>query len=389
MKICIPTATRAEYGLLKPLMTAVSSDPSLTLQLLVTGSHLSPSFGLTINHIISDGFSIDAKIDMLLSNDSRPAILKSMGLEMISLSETLTHLKPDLMIILGDRYEMLVMATAALICHIPVAHIHGGELTEGAIDESIRHAITKLSTIHFTSTEAYRKRVIQLGEQPDRVFNTGALGIDNFKHLSPLSRVELAQSLGITFKKYNYLVTYHPETTSDTTFSDFTQVLDALGKQEDTLYIFSKSNADEGGRLINTMIQEFVATHPRSAHLFDSLGTQRYLSLMIQSTAVIGNSSSGILEAPAARTATINIGDRQKGRIQADSIINCPPESFQIEKALKTVKSPDFRKKLVNLRNPYGDGTAAEQIIHIIKQVDLKQMIRKPFYDLGTEARPC
>ncbi|MFA6701146.1 MAG: UDP-N-acetylglucosamine 2-epimerase [Dysgonamonadaceae bacterium] len=382
MKICIPTATRAEYGLLKPLMEKVAADPELTLQLLVTGAHLSPSHGMTKQQITRDGFTIDAEIDMQLTNDNAQAILRSMGLEMLGLSDQLTRLSPDLIVLLGDRYEMLIIAVASLISRIPIIHIHGGELTEGAIDDSIRHAITKMSALHFTSTEVYRTRVIQLGEQPNHVFNVGAPGLDNIKTLDKLTRPQLELALGIQFQRYNYLITYNPETTSDRTQTDFSNVLDALRQEKESLFIFTKSNADEGGQVLNLMIQRFVEEFPGRAFLFDSLGTQRYLSLMIESTAVVGNSSSGILEAPAAHTATINIGDRQKGRIQATSIINCRPKTEEVLSALKKVKQPLFRKKLADLENPYGNGTASEQMYQIIKQVNPKELIKKSFYDL-------
>src|SRR5690554_4148256 len=322
MKICIATGTRAEYGLLKPLIEKISSDNYFTLQLLVTGAHLSPEFGLTYKQIEADGYKIDAKVEMLLSSDTPEGITKSMGLGIIGYADALKQLSPDLLIILGDRYEMLSVASTALIFRIPILHIHGGELTEGAYDDAIRHAITKMSALHFTSTEEYRKRVIQLGEHPKTVFNVGAIGLDNFTSLSILSKSELENELNIKFNKYNFIVGFHPETLSNYSIEDqFKSLLQAIDVQTDSFFIFTKANADTDGRIINQLIEKYVSSHPEKAALFASLGTQRYLSLMKLVTAVVGNSSSGILEAPSAPTATINIGDRQQGRIQAKSII--------------------------------------------------------------------
>src|SRR5690554_2702497 len=290
MKICIATGTRAEYGLLKPLIEKISSDNYFTLQLLVTGAHLSPEFGLTYKQIEADGYKIDAKVEMLLSSDTPEGITKSMGLGIIGYADALKQLSPDLLIILGDRYEMLSVASTALIFRIPIAHIHGGELTEGAYDDAIRHAITKMSVLHFTSTEEYRKRVIQLGEQPDNVFNVGAIGLDNYHSLKLLSKTELEKELNISFNKYNFLVGFHPETLSNISIeSQFEALLEAINSQTESLFIFTKANADTNGRIINQIIDSFVNKYPSKAALFDSLGTLRYLSVMKQVTAVIGN----------------------------------------------------------------------------------------------------
>lgn len=383
MKICIATGTRAEYGLLKPLIEKISVDADFTLQLLVTGAHLSPEFGLTYRQIEADGYKIDAKVEMLLSSDTAEGITKSMGLGMIGYADAFKQLSPDLLVILGDRYEMLSVASTALIFRIPIAHIHGGELTEGAYDDAIRHAITKISALHFTSTEAYRQRVIQLGEQPERVFNVGAIGLDNFKSLKLLSKEELEEDLKITFNQFNYLVGFHPETLSNQSVEEqFEALLQVIDIQTDSFFIFTKANADTNGRIINQMMEAYVTTHSEKAALFSSLGTLRYLSAMKQVTAVVGNSSSGIVEAPFAPTATINIGDRQKGRIQAESIINCNANKEDIISAFNIAKSEEFRKKIEEVINPYGNGTASTQIMKILRSLSLDRLSHKTFYDI-------
>ena len=383
MKICIATGTRAEYGLLKPLIEKISADNDFTLQLLVTGAHLSPEFGLTYRQIEADGYMIDAKVEMLLSSDTAEGITKSMGLGMIGYAGALKRLAPDLLVILGDRYEMLSIASTALIYRIPIAHIHGGELTEGAYDDAIRHAITKMSALHFTSTEAYRQRVIQLGEQPERVFNVGAIGLDNFQSLQLLSKRELEEDLHITFNRFNYLVGFHPETLSDQSVEEqFDALLQAIDEQTNSFFIFTKANADTNGRIINQMMEAYVAENPEKSVLFASLGSLRYLSVMKQVTAVVGNSSSGILEAPSAGTATINIGDRQKGRIQAESIVNCSSQKEDITRAFQKVQSEEFRNKLNGITNPYGNGNASGQIIDVFKTVSPDKLSQKIFYDI-------
>jgi UDP-hydrolysing UDP-N-acetyl-D-glucosamine 2-epimerase len=383
MKICIATGTRAEYGLLKPLIEKISADNDFTLQLLVTGAHLSPEFGLTYRQIEADGYMIDAKVEMLLSSDTAEGITKSMGLGMIGYAGALKRLAPDLLVILGDRYEMLSIASTALIYRIPIAHIHGGELTEGAYDDAIRHAITKMSALHFTSTEAYRQRVIQLGEQPERVFNVGAIGLDNFQSLQLLSKRELEEDLHITFNRFNYLVGFHPETLSDQSVEEqFDALLQAIDEQANSFFIFTKANADTNGRIINQMMEAYVTKNPRKSSLFASLGSLRYLSVMKQVTAVVGNSSSGILEAPSAGTATINIGDRQKGRIQAESIVNCSSQKEDITRAFQKVQSEEFRNKLNGITNPYGNGNASGQIIDVFKTVSPDKLSQKIFYDI-------
>ena len=380
MKICVATGTRAEYGLLKPLIDKIKSDKDLELQLLVTGAHLSPEFGLTYQQILDDDYEGVERVEMLLSSDSATGIVKSMGLGMIGYADTLEKLKPDLLVILGDRYEMLAVASAALIFKIPIAHLHGGELTEGAYDDAIRHAITKMSSLHFTSTEEYRNRVIQMGEQPANVHNVGAIGLDNIKSLPLLSLAELEEQLEIRFLKYNYLITFHPETLSNLPVEvQFQELLDALDTQQDSFFIFTKANADTSGRVINKMIDEYVATYPGKSIAFASMGQLRYLSAMKHCTAVVGNSSSGIIEAPSFHKPTINIGDRQKGRIQAGCIMNVPAIRGSISEAFTEILQ---NGKLASFSNPYGDGHVADKIIKVLKGTGPASLLPKTYFNI-------
>ncbi len=380
-KICVTTATRAEYGLLRPLIKALQEHPGFRLQLLVTGAHLSPEFGLTKSFIQNDGYAIDEEVEMLLSSDTAIGISKSMGLGLIGYAEAFNRLKPDAVIILGDRYEMLAMASAAVISKVPIIHLHGGEITEGAYDDAIRHAITKLSYLHFTSTSAYKKRVIQMGEDPNRVFNVGAIGIDNINSLPLLSKRELEENLKIEFKKYNYQITFHPETLGSISAEEqFKNLLQALDKEEDSFFVFTKANADTDGRIINQLIDEYVALNKEKSIAFHSLGVLRFLSVVKVCDAIIGNSSSGILEAPSLNTATINIGDRQKGRIQAESIINCDNQVESISEAIQKVKETSFRERLKNIVNPYYNGGAVDKIINELENTTDFNVV-KHFYD--------
>ncbi|MDE5493026.1 UDP-N-acetylglucosamine 2-epimerase [Elizabethkingia meningoseptica] len=381
-KICIVTATRAEYGLLKPLMELIHQSDELELQIIVTGAHLSPEFGLTYKQIEADGFLINEKIEMLLSSDTSTGIVKTMGLTMMGLAEVLPRLSSDLLVILGDRYEMLAVASAATIFKIPIVHLHGGEITEGAYDDAIRHSITKMSHLHFTSTDEYRNRVIQMGESPENVFNVGAIGLDNVKNLKLLSREELEHELEIKFKKYNYQVTFHPETLGKLSSAEqFQNLLDIIEKEEDSFFIFTKANADTDGRIINQMIDDFTTKYPDKAKAYFSLGTLRFLSVVEICNAIIGNSSSGILEAPSLKTATLNIGDRQKGRIQADSIVNVENTKEAIALGFQKIKDKSFIRKLQSIKNPYDNGGAAGKIIeHIINHPEFS--MSKSFYNL-------
>lgn len=382
-KICVITATRAEYGLLNPLMQQLQGHEKFKLQVVVTGSHLSPEFGLTYKGIEEDGFKIDKKVEMLLSADTDTAIAKSMGLSIIGFGEAFEELKSDAIVVLGDRYEILAITSVASIFKIPIIHLHGGEITEGAYDDAFRHAITKLSQLHFTSTEQYRNRVIQMGEEPNRVFNVGAIGIDNILNRKLLSKEDLENNLGIKFKKYNYQVTFHPETLADMdAATQFKILLNAIEREnEDSLFIFTKANADSNGRIINQMIDEFVHNHPNKAVAYASLGSLKFLSLLKVCNAMIGNSSSGIIEAPSLHTQTINIGDRQKGRIQANSIINTKVEEDAINQAIRDTQlkaSIDLKKFL----NPYGKGNTTGQIVDVLEKINFKNLRTKRFYDI-------
>lgn len=383
-KICVITGTRAEYGLLRWVMQGIKGDPELTLQIIATGMHLSPEFGLTYREIERDGFHIDRKVEMLTSSDTSVGIAKSMGLGMIGFADALTELQPDIIVVLGDRFEIFSAVAAAMVSRIPVAHIHGGEATEGLIDEAIRHSISKMSHLHFVAAEEYRHRVIQLGEDPNQVFLVGGLGIDNIKRLELLSRADLEESLGIKLGEKNLLITFHPVTLEKATSADqMTELLAALSELHDTRLIFTLPNADTDGRSLIALIEEFVSCHD-NARAYISLGQLRYLSCIAQVDGVVGNSSSGLLEVPSFHKGTINIGDRQRGRLQADSVINCEPERDSILGALSRLYSDDFQSALAGVRNPYGEGGGSEIIVEIIRSCTLDHLLKKRFHDL-----PC
>ena len=386
-KICVVTGTRAEFGLLRWLMQEIQHEPELELQVLATGMHLSPEFGLTYREIEQAGFVINAKVEMLLSADTATAVTKSMGLGLISYADVYERLAPDLIVVLGDRFEIFAATAAALIAGIPVAHLHGGETTEGAFDEAIRHSITKMSHLHFVAAEEYRRRVIQLGEQPERVFLVGGLGIDTIKRIKLLDRVALEESLGFKFGPRNLLITFHPVTLEGQISSgqQMAELLAALGELDDTHLLFTMPNADTGGRELAAMVNQFAATR-KNVRVYTSLGQLRYLSCMKYVDAVVGNSSSGLAEAPSMGIATINIGDRQKGRLSASSMINCEPTQQSISKALSTVFDPSFRSTLTSTKNPYGSGGASEKIAKIIKNHDLKNLLKKSFFNLDFPA---
>ena len=383
-KVCVVTGTRAEYGLLRWVMEEIRESASLELQVIATGMHLSPEFGLTYRDIEADGFRIDRKLEMLLSADTPSAISKSMGVAMIGFADAYDQLRPDLLLLLGDRYEILAAATAALITRVPIAHLHGGETTEGAFDEAIRHSITKMSHLHFVAAEEYRNRVIQLGEHPDRVFQVGGLGIDNIKRLPLLSREALEEALNFSLGERNLLITFHPVTLEQNSLvQQMNELLTALKLQERTKLIFTMPNADTEGRVLFGMIEEFVRQNTERAKAFTSLGQLRYLSCLQHVDAVIGNSSSGLSEAPSFRIGTVNIGDRQKGRLKADSVIDCNPEQKSILGALQHLYSPAFQQKLKIILNPYGEGGASKAIV---KQLELSRfdgLLKKRFHDLS------
>lgn len=382
-KICVVTGTRAEYGLLKPVIQKIQEDESLELQLVVTGMHLSTEFGLTYQEIENDGYHISRKVDMLVSSDTSAAIVKSMGLEMIGMADAFEELKPDMLVVLGDRYEALVAASTAMIYRVPIVHIHGGEATEGLIDEAIRHSITKMSALHFAATEEYARRIVQLGENPSKVHNVGALGVENIKNVNLLDKEELVESIGFDIDKDTALVTFHPVTLENQSAeSQFRDLLLAL-EETRLKIIFTKANSDTDGRIINRMIDEFVREHETISKAFDSLGQKRYLSALRCVKMVIGNSSSGIIEVPSFGIATIDIGDRQKGRIRADSVVHCEPEKKSIIDAINYAQTVEFEEICRNVYNPYEGCDTTKTIIECIKK-ELEEgiSIKKKFYDI-------
>lgn len=384
-RIGIMTGTRAEYGLLKSLMQEINKDNDLELYLIVSGMHLSPEFGMTYKEIEEDGFEINAKVEMLLSSDSPAGISKSIGLGVIGFADEFQRADLDMQILLGDRYEALSAAISAMVMRIPIAHLHGGELTEGAIDEGIRHSITKMSYLHFTSTEQYRSRVIQLGENPERVFYVGALGVENIKKINLMTKEELEKSIHFEIDENTVVVTYHPVTLENNTVEEqFLNLLKVLDRNPKIRMIFTKANADTNGRIVNELIDKYAAQNSERACAFMSLGQKRYLSALKYCRIVIGNSSSGIIEAPSFGKPIINIGDRQKGRICADSVINCGYTQQEIQQAMETALTEEFENKARNCRNPYEKENTAANIISVIKDYLLNDKIKlkKGFYDI-------
>lgn len=381
-KICVVTGTRAEYGLLQGLLKLLQADAEIELQLIATGMHLSPEFGATWKCIAQDGFTLHRKIETLLSSDSSQGISKSIGLGLIGFAEAFDDLKPDMLVLLGDRFEILSAASSALVSRIPIAHIHGGETTEGAVDEAIRHAVSKMSHLHFTAAEAYRLRVIQLGESPERVFNVGAPGIDLIQNMKCLSQAELEENLRIKLALRKLLVTFHPATLDEDALGPFQALLAAFDDWPEVQLIFTFPNADAGGRAIMTRLQAFVADQAHRAVCFESLGQLRYLSLMRLVDGVVGNSSSGIIEAPSFKVGTIDIGDRQKGRLSASSVIHCEADKKAISKAIETLYSEAYQAKLKETVNPYGSGGATRAIYQTLKTWPLNDLLKKRFYDV-------
>ena len=379
-KICVVTGSRADYGLLRWLMQEIKDDLDLELQILVTGMHLSETFGLTYKEIESDGFEIDEKVVVLNDNDSGLSIAKSIGLGVFGCAEALERIKPDLIILLGDRFEIFAAATAALVLTIPVAHLHGGEETTGAFDESFRHAITKMSHIHFVAADEYRNRVIQLGENPNLVFNVGGLGVDAISKINLLTKEEFEKKRRVSFGKKNLLITFHPVTLeAGSAEKQIDELLSALVELSETTLIFTLPNADTGGLSIIAKIEQFVDKHA-NAYLFKSLGQIDYLSCVNLVDGVIGNSSSGLTEVPSFKKGTINIGDRQKGRLLASSVISVEPFKEDIKKGLSKLYSDSFVASLVNAENPYGDVGSADRIHKIIKNIELEGLLKKSFF---------
>lgn len=354
------------------------------MRVVATGAHLSPEFGLTYQEIEKDGVPIDKKIEILLSADTPSAISKSMGMAMIGFADYFAESAPDALLVLGDRYETLAVCCAAMNERIPIIHLYGGETTEGAVDEAVRHAITKMSYLHLTSTEAYRRRVIQLGESPERVFTVGAVGVENALRTPLLSREGLQDSLGCRLDSPYAVVTFHPVTLEDSrTKQQFSELLAAMSAHRDMQFIMTKANADQNGRIVNRMMEEYAMNRP-NVICFSSLGMTRYLSALKYAAMVIGNSSSGLIEAPSFGIPTVNIGDRQRGRLRAESVIDCEPEREAIYKAMEKAGSAEFQNICKHASNPYGDGRATEKIIDAVLQMFGKPIdLKKKFYDIG------
>lgn len=386
-KICVVTATRAEYGLLRPVIEKIDKDSQLELELVVTGMHLSEKFGCTYLEIEQDGYEINEKIEILSDDNSSLGICSTMSVVIKEFACYFKKTSPDMLIILGDRYEIFAVASAASIFRIPIAHLYGGETTEGAFDEAFRHSITKMSYLHFTATEQYRQRVIQLGEDPKRVFNVGSLGSENIKNLSLLSKEELEKSINFKFNKPVALVTFHPVTLEDESVKkQFSEVLNSFEGQNQIKIIFTKANADTDGIIINEMIDDYVASNPDRTVAFTSLGSLRYLSTLKYCTLVIGNSSSGIIEAPLFKIPTINIGNRQRGRIQVESIINCETKIEDIKKAISLALSEEFSSYIKHVKTPYEKENTSFEIVRIVKILlqDGNLDLKKEFYNLDT-----
>lgn len=383
-RICVVTGTRAEYGLLKPVIEKIDKDEELELYLIVTGAHLSPEFGLTYQEIEKDGYIINKKIEMLLSADTPGSIMKSMGVELIGFADVFTEERLDMLLVLGDRYEILAAAIAAMTARIPIAHIGGGETTEGAIDEAIRHSITKMSYLHFASTEMYHNRIVQLGEAPERVFNVGALGVENIKNVRLLNKEELEKNIDFKIEENTAIVTYHPVTLENQSSAEqFKNLLAVLRNRRELRIIFTKANSDADGRIINRMIDEFASENKERCAAYTSLGQIRYLSALKYCSMVIGNSSSGIIEAPVFHIPTINIGDRQKGRLAPDSVIHCDTNAECINDAIEKALENDFRKSIANQRSPYEGSDTSRQIVETIKRfLNGNISIKKSFHDL-------
>ena len=382
-KICVVTSTRAEYGLLYWLLKEIEADSELKLQLIVTGMHLSPEFGLTYKEIEKE-FKIDKKIEILSSSHTSLDICAEMARVYEKFAPALAELKPDILVLLGDRYEIFGVAGVASIMQIPIAHIHGGETTQGAFDEAFRHSITKMSHIHFAATNEYANRIIQLGEEPSRVFNVGGPGIENIKKLNLLNKNEFEKSIKFKLAKKNLLITFHPATLENSSAREqFNELLNALDELEETNFIFTKANSDTDGDVINKMIDEYVRQNPQKAAAFVSLGQLRYLSAIKFVDIVLGNSSSGLLEVPSFKKATINIGDRQKGRARASSVIDVRPVKEEILAAIKRAYSKEFEQTLKDTINPYDGGNPSKKMVKILKEIKLDGILKKKFYDIG------
>jgi GDP/UDP-N,N'-diacetylbacillosamine 2-epimerase (hydrolysing) len=385
-KICIFTSTRADWGLLRGLAEEIREHQDLELQLLVSGSHLSAKFGMTVSEIEDAGFDVTTRVNVLKYDDSAQGVCRTMGVALPGYSDALSELKPDLLVVLGDRYETLCVAVAAQISRIPVAHIHGGETTEGAVDESFRHAITKMSHVHFPACEVYRQRIIQLGENPDRVFNVGALGVENIRKIPLMDREALEASLGFPLDQPFFLVTFHPVTLEEATAGEqVDELFAALNQYSGHRVIFTKANADTDGEVINAGIDSYVAEFPDRCLAVASLGLIRYLSAMKLCAAVVGNSSSGILEAPSFHVPTVNIGDRQKGRVRAQSVLDCEPDRLSIQSEINRALTQEFIQSLKGSCSPFEKADTALSIVGSLAKVELQGIIKKSFFDIKTD----
>ena len=382
-KICVITGSRAEYGLFYWLLKKIHKEKTLELQIICSGMHLSPEFGLTFKEIEKDGFKINKKVEMLLSADTPSSISKSTALGIIGFSDAYDDLNPDIVVVLGDRFETLSACIAATFARIPIAHFHGGESTEGLIDEPIRHSITKMSHLHFVATKEYLKRVVQMGEDPKTVFNIGGMGIDNIKKINLMKLEQLQKDLNFNFAKKNLLITFHPVTLEKSTASSqFKNLLKSLDCLKDTNFIFTKPNADTDGRIIIKLIDSFVEKNKHRSISFINMGQHRFLSALKYVDAIVGNSSCGLLEAPSFKIATINIGDRQKGRIKAESVIDTRPHKSEISNAINNLYEESFQNKLIGVKNPYGEGGASKRAVEILKNSNFDNLIFKKFYDM-------
>lgn len=383
-RICVVTATRAEYGLLKNVIVRLEQETDIIVNVVVTGTHLSPRFGETYREIEKDGVRICARIPILEDEDTALGVLDTMGNALKGFGGFFQSNPQDMLIILGDRYEIMAVCIAAMMEKIPIAHIHGGEITEGAIDDAIRHSITKMSYLHFASTEEYRKRILQLGEQPDRVFNVGALGVENVLRQPLMSREELEKSIAFVLGEQYGLVTFHPVTLEEqTAIEQLYQLLEAMNELEDYHFIITMSNADEGGIQINEELIKYAHAHEKRIYVTESLGVKRYLTAMKYASFVLGNSSSGIIEAPAMRVPSVNIGDRQKGRMQAESILNCEPVCREIVETVRKTQEAEFLTKVRKQKLPYGEGDTSKKIVDILKtQLEKGFDLKKKFYDV-------
>ncbi|WP_417845227.1 UDP-N-acetylglucosamine 2-epimerase [Thalassospira povalilytica] len=384
-KVCVVTGTRAEYGLLYWLMREIRNSDEFELQVLVTGTHLSPAHGNTWREIEKDGFEISKRIEMLVSGESPSSIVKSMGLALVGIADALAELQPDLIVVLGDRYETLCAAQAAMIFRVPIAHLHGGEATEGLIDEAIRHSLTKMSHLHFVSAEDYRRRVIQLGEQPENVFNVGSFGLDHLPSLDIPDRKELEEDIGVSLSGEVFLITFHPVTLLKNSYEQVDQFCRALEYFPEATMVITGTNADTDGFQVREKLQEFAASRNGQTLLVESLGQRRYLGLMHHASAVIGNSSSGLLEAPAVGVPTVNVGNRQKGRLTAPSVISCGETTEEIVEAITRAISSAHRELSAMKSTPYGKPGAARRTVEILRQADLSGLVAKRFYDIEIE----